>query len=153
MNLLINSLPLAYIGPDIGLPFMSAWGAIMAVLMAALGLIFAPIKIFWKGFKKGNRTALLVLIAINVLRSEMSLIGPRPPLPAEVEKYEFWQRRRLSMRPGITGYWQVSGRNKVKRFEDWMKLDLEYIDRWSLYLDMKILFKTIPAVLSGAGAK
>ena len=89
----------------------------------------------------------------NVLRSEMSLIGPRPPLPAEVEKYEFWQRRRLSMRPGITGYWQVSGRNKVKRFEDWMKLDLEYIDRWSLYLDMKILFKTIPAVLSGAGAK
>ena len=88
---------------------------------------------------------------INVFKGEMSLIGPRPPLPSEVEKYEPWQRRRLSMRPGITGYWQVSGRNRIKDFSQWTKLDLEYIDRWSLKLDVKILFKTVPAVFSGSG--
>lgn len=90
---------------------------------------------------------------INVLKGEMSLVGPRPPVPDEVEKYEAWQRRRLSMRPGITGYWQVNGRNHIKDFDAWTKLDLEYIDRWSLALDTKILLKTIPAVLFGVGAK
>ncbi len=89
----------------------------------------------------------------NVLRGEMSLVGPRPPLPSEVEKYETWQRRRLSMRPGITGLWQVSGRNKVKDFSQWTRLDLEYIDRWSLKLDLEILLKTVPAVAFGIGAK
>lgn len=87
----------------------------------------------------------------NVLRGQMSFVGPRPPLPEEVEKYEGWQRRRLSMKPGITGLWQVSGRNQIA-FHDWMKLDLEYIDNWSLWLDVKILLKTIPVVLSGKGA-
>jgi len=88
---------------------------------------------------------------INVLRGEMSLVGPRPPLPSEVEKYEPWQRRKLSMKPGITCLWQVNGRNKID-FEKWMRLDLEYIDNWSLTLDMLILLKTIPAVLKGTGA-
>jgi len=87
----------------------------------------------------------------NVLLGEMSLVGPRPPIPSEVEKYERWQRRRLSMKPGLTCIWQVSGRNEVD-FEKWMALDLEYIDNWSLTLDAKILLKTIPAVLSGKGA-
>ena len=90
---------------------------------------------------------------INVFKGEMSLVGPRPPLPSEVNRYEVWQRRRLSMRPGITGYWQVSGRNRIKDFNQWMRLDLAYIDRWSLQLDAKILLRTIPAVLSGSGAK
>ncbi len=90
---------------------------------------------------------------LNVLRGEISLIGPRPPIPQEVAKYEPWQRRRLSMRPGITGYWQINGRSEIKDFNKWMNLDLEYIDRWSLMFDMKIIFKTIPVVLLGSGAK
>ena len=88
----------------------------------------------------------------NVLRGDMSLVGPRPPLPKEVARYERWQRRRLSMKPGITCLWQISGRNEVS-FEDWMKLDLTYIDNWSLLLDLKILLKTLPVVLLGRGAK
>ena len=88
----------------------------------------------------------------NVLRGDMSLVGPRPPLPQEVSKYKRWQRRRLSMKPGITCLWQISGRNEVS-FEDWMKLDLAYIDNWSLLLDLKILLRTVPAVLFGRGAK
>ena len=88
----------------------------------------------------------------NVLRGEMSLVGPRPPLPQEVARYERWQRRRLSMKPGITCLWQISGRNEVS-FDDWMKLDLTYIDNWSLLLDLKILLKTVPVVLLGRGAK
>ena len=88
----------------------------------------------------------------NVLRGDMSLVGPRPPLPEEVARYERWQRRRLSMKPGITCLWQISGRNEVS-FEDWMKLDLTYIDNWSLLLDLKILLKTVPVVLLGRGAK
>ena len=88
----------------------------------------------------------------NVLRGDMSLVGPRPPLPQEVARYERWQRRRLSMKPGITCLWQISGRNEVN-FEDWMKLDLTYIDNWSLLLDLKILLKTVPVVLLGRGAK
>lgn len=88
---------------------------------------------------------------INVLKGDLSLVGIRPPVPEEVEKYEGWQRRRLSMRPGITCIWQVSGRNKVD-FEQWMKMDLSYIDNWSLKLDLKLLLKTIPAVLFTRGA-
>jgi exopolysaccharide biosynthesis polyprenyl glycosylphosphotransferase len=88
----------------------------------------------------------------NVLQGHMSLVGPRPPLPKEVARYERWQRRRLSMKPGMTCLWQVSGRNEVS-FEDWMKLDLTYIDNWSLLLDLKILLKTVPVVLLGRGAK
>lgn len=86
----------------------------------------------------------------NVLKGDMSLVGPRPPIPKEVKQYEPWQRRRLSMKPGITCIWQVSGRNKIG-FEDWMKMDLQYIDRWSLWLDIKILFLTVNAVLKQTG--
>ncbi len=88
---------------------------------------------------------------INVLRGEMSIVGPRPPLPKEVEKYEPWQRRRLSVRPGITCVWQVSGRNEIS-FERWMYLDMQYIDHWSFKEDIKLILKTIPTVLSGRGA-
>lgn len=88
----------------------------------------------------------------NVLRGEMSLVGPRPPLPSEVARYERWQMRRLSMKPGITCIWQVSGRNNVD-FDTWMRLDLLYIDTWSLFLDVKLLLRTVPAVLSGSGAR
>jgi lipopolysaccharide/colanic/teichoic acid biosynthesis glycosyltransferase len=88
---------------------------------------------------------------INVLWGDMSLVGPRPPLPEEVSQYELWQRRRLSVKPGITCLWQVNGRNEID-FQSWMKLDLEYIDNWSLWLDVKILAKTLPAVISAKGA-
>jgi exopolysaccharide biosynthesis polyprenyl glycosylphosphotransferase len=87
----------------------------------------------------------------NVLRGEMSLVGPRPPIPSEVARYERWQLRRLSMKPGLTCIWQVSGRSEVD-FERWMRQDLEYIDNWSLSLDLKLLVRTVPAVLSGSGA-
>lgn len=90
----------------------------------------------------------------NVLRGEMSLVGPRPLPLYEVERFETpAQRRRLSMKPGLTCLWQVSGRNEVKSFEQWVKLDLEYIDHWSLWLDLRILLKTIPVVLLGVGAR
>jgi exopolysaccharide biosynthesis polyprenyl glycosylphosphotransferase len=88
---------------------------------------------------------------VNVLVGQMSLVGPRPPIPAEVDTYEPDQLRRLSVRPGITGLWQVSGRNRIT-FEDWVKLDLQYIDEWSLWLDFQIMLATIPAVLGGEGA-
>lgn len=88
----------------------------------------------------------------NVLRGDMSMVGPRPPLPDEVAQYARWQRRKLSMRPGLTCIWQVSGRNKVNDFNDWVKLDLQYIDTWSNLLDMKIIAKTVPVVLFRRGA-
>ena len=87
----------------------------------------------------------------NVLRGEMSLVGPRPPLPHEVEQYPDQFRRRLSVRPGITGAWQVAGRNEVQ-FDEWMRLDLDYIDNWSLARDLRIIAQTIPSVLTGRGA-
>jgi exopolysaccharide biosynthesis polyprenyl glycosylphosphotransferase len=90
----------------------------------------------------------------NVLSGDMSLVGPRPLPIYEVERFEnSAQRRRLSVKPGLTCLWQISGRNQVKDFSDWVRLDLDYIDRWSLGLDLKILLRTIPAVLSGLGAK
>ena len=89
----------------------------------------------------------------NVLAGDMSIVGPRPPIPNEVNRYDSWQRRRLSMKPGVTCLWQVNGRNKITDFNEWVKLDLEYIDNWSLGLEFKILLKTIPVVLFGVGAK
>ena len=86
----------------------------------------------------------------NVLKGEMSLVGPRPPLPHEVERYDVWHRRRLSMKPGITGLWQVEARQEPE-FDRWVECDLSYIDRWSIGLDVTILVRTIPAVLLGTG--
>ena len=91
---------------------------------------------------------------INVLRGQMSLVGPRPLPVDEVLRFdELAHRRRLSVKPGLTCLWQVSGRNEVKDFRDWVRLDLEYIDNWSIWLDLKILLRTIPVVLLGTGAK
>lgn len=87
----------------------------------------------------------------NVLKAEMSLIGPRPPLPGEVEKYEMWQRRRLSMKPGLTGLWQAAPYRNDVGFEQWMKMDLKYIDNWSFGLDLKIFARTLLVMVAGMG--
>jgi exopolysaccharide biosynthesis polyprenyl glycosylphosphotransferase len=87
----------------------------------------------------------------SVLKGDLSLVGPRPPLQTEVEKFEGWHRRKLSVKPGITCLWQISGRNEIRDFDEWMRLDMKYIDEWSLWLDIKILFKTIFVVLKGTG--
>lgn len=87
----------------------------------------------------------------NVLKGDMSLIGPRPPLPKEVDRYSDWEWRRLEVTPGITGMWQVSGRSELS-FDQWVNLDIYYIENWSLFLDLKILLKTIPVVVKGEGA-
>jgi exopolysaccharide biosynthesis polyprenyl glycosylphosphotransferase len=90
----------------------------------------------------------------NVLRTEMSLVGPRPLPVDEVKRFDnLAHRRRLSVKPGLTCLWQISGRNQISDFKDWVRLDLEYIDNWSLWLDLKILIRTVPAVLIGTGAK
>src|SRR5471032_752625 len=88
---------------------------------------------------------------VNVLRGDMSLVGPRPPLPSEVARYEAWQRRRLSVRPGLTCVWQVSGRNQIS-FEQWMMLDMRYIDHWTFLEDLRLILRTVPIVLTGRGA-
>lgn len=87
----------------------------------------------------------------NVLVGDMSLVGPRPPVPSEVAEYEHMERRRLSMRPGLTCLWQVRGRNQIG-FDEWVKLDLEYIDSWSLSQDIKILAQTLPTIAAGNGS-
>ncbi len=91
---------------------------------------------------------------VNVLRGEMSLVGPRPLPVDEVKRFDdMAHRRRLSVRPGLTCLWQISGRNDTKDFREWVRLDLEYIDNWSFWLDLKILWRTVPVVLRGAGAR
>jgi exopolysaccharide biosynthesis polyprenyl glycosylphosphotransferase len=88
----------------------------------------------------------------NVIKGEMSIVGPRAPLVEEVQHYSIRERRRLSVKPGITCLWQVSGRNDVS-FRKWMEMDLEYIDNWSVWLDLEIMLKTIPAVFTARGAR
>jgi len=88
---------------------------------------------------------------LNVLRGDMSIVGPRPPIPYEVEAYELWHRKRLDMKPGLTGLWQVSGRNRLS-FDEMVKLDLFYIENWSLLLDLKIILRTLPVMLRGDDA-
>lgn len=89
----------------------------------------------------------------NVLKGEMSLVGTRPPTPEEVEQYEEWQRARICIKPGLTGIWQISGRNKLADFNKICQLDVSYIDNWSMWLDIKILVKTILVVVAGSGAR
>jgi len=88
---------------------------------------------------------------LNVLKGDMSLVGPRPARPHEVEQYEVWQRRRLCVKPGLTGPWQVAGRNQVD-FADWMRLDTEYVNEWTMWRDLEILMLTVPTIISGRGA-
>ncbi len=88
----------------------------------------------------------------SVLKGDMSIVGPRPPLETELPRFDSWHRRKLSVKPGLTCLWQISGRSGITDFDEWVKLDLAYIDNWTLWLDFKILMKTIPAVLLGRGA-
>jgi lipopolysaccharide/colanic/teichoic acid biosynthesis glycosyltransferase len=88
----------------------------------------------------------------SVLKGDMSLVGPRPAFRHELERYELWHKRKLTFKPGMTCLWQVSGRNRISNFDEWVRLDLEYIDRWSLGLDMRILGRTFWAVFSGSGS-
>jgi exopolysaccharide biosynthesis polyprenyl glycosylphosphotransferase len=88
---------------------------------------------------------------LNVLRGDMSVVGPRPPIPYEVEAYDLWHRKRLDMKPGLTGLWQVSGRNRLP-FDEMVRLDLYYIENWSLLLDLKIILRTLPVMLRGDDA-
>jgi lipopolysaccharide/colanic/teichoic acid biosynthesis glycosyltransferase len=87
----------------------------------------------------------------SVLKGDMSLVGPRPPLHSEYRRFTDFQKKKLAVKPGITCLWQVSGRNQVNDFDQWVRLDLEYIRRWSLWLDTKILCRTAAAVFSGSG--
>ena len=88
----------------------------------------------------------------SVLKGDMSLVGPRPAFPHELQGYERWHKRKLCVRPGVTCLWQVRGRNKISQFDDWVRMDLEYIDNWTLWLDIKILFRTVWAVVGGTGS-
>ena len=88
---------------------------------------------------------------INVLKGEMSLVGPRPPLPYELPHYKEWHKKRLVAKPGLTGLWQVSGRSTVP-FDEMVMLDLYYIENWTLLLDLKIILRTVPVMLNGSGA-
>jgi lipopolysaccharide/colanic/teichoic acid biosynthesis glycosyltransferase len=89
---------------------------------------------------------------VSVLLGDMSLVGPRPPLVSEFEQFHPWQRRKLAVVPGLTCLWQVEGRADITDFDEWVRMDLDYIDRWSLLLDLKILFRTVLVVLQGRGA-
>lgn len=89
----------------------------------------------------------------SVFKGDMSIVGPRPPLESELPKFDSWHRRKLSVKPGLTCLWQISGRSTITDFDEWIKLDLAYIDNWTLWLDFKILAKTVPAVLLGRGAQ
>jgi lipopolysaccharide/colanic/teichoic acid biosynthesis glycosyltransferase len=88
----------------------------------------------------------------SVCKGDMSLVGPRPAFRSELERYEFWQKRKLCIRPGITCLWQIRGRNKISNFDEWVMMDLEYIDQWSLWLDFRILLRTFWVVVSGSGS-
>lgn len=88
----------------------------------------------------------------SVFKGDMSLVGPRPAFRHELDRYEFWHKRKLSIRPGITCFWQIRGRNKISSFDDWVRMDLEYIDQWSLWLDFKILVRTVWVVVAGTGS-
>jgi lipopolysaccharide/colanic/teichoic acid biosynthesis glycosyltransferase len=88
----------------------------------------------------------------SVLKGDMSLVGPRPPAKQEADQFEFWQRRKLSVKPGITCFWQVNGRNEIASFDEWARLDIEYIKQASMSCDLRILLRTIPAVVRGKGA-
>jgi lipopolysaccharide/colanic/teichoic acid biosynthesis glycosyltransferase len=88
----------------------------------------------------------------SVFKGDMSLVGPRPAFRHELERYELWHKRKLTVRPGITCLWQVRGRNKISDFDEWVRMDLEYIDNWSLWLDVKILIWTARAVVGGTGS-
>lgn len=87
----------------------------------------------------------------SVLKGDLSLVGPHPPLQSELHRFNDWHRRKLSVKPGLTCFWQIDGRNKVTDFDEWVRMDFQYIDNWSLWLDFKILLKTAPAVLKGTG--
>lgn len=89
----------------------------------------------------------------NILKGDMSLVGTRPPTQDEWDKYELHHRRRLAIKPGLTGMWQVSGRSEITDFKEVVELDTSYIEQWSLKLDIKILFKTVMVVFTGSGAK
>jgi lipopolysaccharide/colanic/teichoic acid biosynthesis glycosyltransferase len=87
----------------------------------------------------------------SVLKGDMSLVGPRPPLVTEFEQFTEYQKQKVAVKPGITCLWQVSGRNQISDFDEWVRLDLEYIGRWSLSLDLAILMRTVETVFSGSG--
>jgi len=88
----------------------------------------------------------------SVFKGDMSLVGPRPAFRHELDRYELWHKRKLSVKPGLTCLWQIRGRNKISNFDDWVKMDFEYIDQWSIWLDVKIVFRTIWVVVRGTGS-